>query len=65
MIPIISPNIGIIIDRWLWAEKKILIWEKQALNGNITATSNLIIYNIDTLEKEKWLKLYNKQKKSL
>ena len=70
IVVVFIPNskVGLMIDKLLFAtNKKISFWEKEALEGNLTAISNLIYYSSDKKEKEKWLKLYkelrNKQYK--
>jgi len=60
-IAIFSP-IPRMIDRLLVSEKEVALWKKYAIDGNMTATSNLIFFCENKIEKNKWLNLYKKQR---
>ena len=62
MIAIFSP-IPKMIDRLLISEKEVALWEKYAIEGNMTATSNLIWFYDDKTKKDQWFDLYIKQRK--
>jgi len=51
------------LDRLITPKEKIDLWEKNAIEGDITATSNLIVFYESKVEQEKWLALYKEQRK--
>jgi len=53
------------IDRLLIPEKEVALWKKYSIEGNITATINLLSFYKDTTEQDQWLDLYIKQRKQI